>query len=482
MFGYLTIVAVVLVILWIYKNRNASDPNKVVGEHAVVLGGSLAGLFTVGLLAKRFKKITLIERDQFPQNAENRPGTPQGGLFHILLRKGLDLIDSIFPGIEKEMIASGAVEMDMGEKGRWYHKGGYRTQCTTGFNVLWFTRLRLEHLVRQRVAKIPNVTVMDGTTVTALIASEDGKRVIGVEYRKKSPQKTEEGDEELRCDLVVDCSGRGSKVKTWLKEEFDIDLQQSIINSRLGYSSGLVEVKEKLSYDWLYVTPLPPQNYRGFVAGPTEVPNQYMVCWAGYAGDHPPAEWEPLKEFSKSLPTEDTVEFMNLAKPIGTMTTYKRTENRRYFPEQIKNWPAGLLMIGDALCCFNPIYGQGMSASALEATVLDKILGSSQPNKLDDVPKRYFQEVKPIVDEFWLLASMEDYRCENIVADPCPSYLRWLHSYFDLILSMQAHNKKAFKDFCYVFHMRKSALLFFTPPYLWMAFQEFLRSKHRKQV
>jgi len=330
----------------------------------------------------------------------------------------------------------------------------------------------MEYLIRKRVCKIANLTILDGVTVTRLLPSEDGKSVLGVEYRSK-----EGGEQELRSDFVVDCGGRNTKVKSWLKEDFNIDLPQSVINSHLGYSAGNVEITQPHDWVWIYTTPIPPICNRGFILAPTENLNEYMALWVGYSGDHPPTDWAKLMEWSKDLPTNDTIDVMKIATPKGPLTAYKRTENRRYFPEKVSNWPEGFALVGDALSCFNPVYGQGMSSSILEATALDRVLGLTEPDQLAGVSARYNKLVTETVDEFWLLATMEDYRCPDVEGDPCPAYLKYLHKYFDLVITMQSHNIEAFVDFCTVFHMRKSAAIFFAPKYMFLVFKEWLRMR-----
>ncbi len=49
-----------------------------IGEHAIVLGASLAGLAAAAAMARRFHRVTIIERDQLPRSTEPRRGVPQG--------------------------------------------------------------------------------------------------------------------------------------------------------------------------------------------------------------------------------------------------------------------------------------------------------------------------------------------------------------------------------------------------------------------
>ena len=80
-------------------------------HHAVVAGGSVAGLLATRALADHFERVTLIERDVLPNNFERRKGVPQGRHVHILLMRGQSIMEEFFPGLADELCTAGAVHV-----------------------------------------------------------------------------------------------------------------------------------------------------------------------------------------------------------------------------------------------------------------------------------------------------------------------------------------------------------------------------------
>ena len=77
-------------------------------SHAVVLGGSLAGLLAARILADHFDEVTVIERDAYTETTAARKGIPQANHVHGLLVRGRQILEELFPGVQDEMIAAGA--------------------------------------------------------------------------------------------------------------------------------------------------------------------------------------------------------------------------------------------------------------------------------------------------------------------------------------------------------------------------------------
>src|SRR5437899_957572 len=96
-----------------------------IGSHAVVLGGSMAGLMTARVLLNRFEQVTLVERDSFPAMGDHRKGVPQARHSHGLLASGSAAIERMFPGARDELVALGAMAGDLQRDGRFI-VGGVR--------------------------------------------------------------------------------------------------------------------------------------------------------------------------------------------------------------------------------------------------------------------------------------------------------------------------------------------------------------------
>ena len=82
-------------------------------SHANVIGGSIAGLCAARAVSRHFERVTLIERDRFPDGPEHRSGVPQSHHVHALLLRGLRELERLFPGIEAELQSGGAEPLDI---------------------------------------------------------------------------------------------------------------------------------------------------------------------------------------------------------------------------------------------------------------------------------------------------------------------------------------------------------------------------------
>src|SRR5262245_38909967 len=168
-------------------------------KHAVVIGGSMAGLLAARVLADCHAQVTLVERDTLPTAPGNRRGVPQGLHTHGLLASGRQVLEKLFPGISGQLVAGGAVPGDIVAQSRWFMEGGCHVRFASGLDGLLMSRPFLEGMVRERVRNLANVHIRDGVEVTGLMASTDNRLVTGIRV----------GEEQIAADLVVDTTGRG---------------------------------------------------------------------------------------------------------------------------------------------------------------------------------------------------------------------------------------------------------------------------------
>src|SRR5262245_4837570 len=93
-----------------------------VGKHAVILGGSRAGVLAARILSECYADVTIVDRDKLTSASSPRRGVPQGFHAHALLARGKQILDELFPGIHEDMTAAGMPMLDMGEM-HWYLNG-----------------------------------------------------------------------------------------------------------------------------------------------------------------------------------------------------------------------------------------------------------------------------------------------------------------------------------------------------------------------
>ncbi|HEX9074508.1 MAG TPA: FAD-dependent oxidoreductase, partial [Anaerolineae bacterium] len=186
-------------------------------SQAVIIGGGIAGMATARVLSDHFDRVISVDRDHFPTSPSFRSGTPQAHHIHVLLMEGQRLLEEMFPGLQAELATAGAQEMDWTADCLWYGFGKWGPRFRSGLVTHFASRALLEYTIRGRLVRLPNVQVMTGNQVTGLMADANATRITGVRFRSREADQPEEL-RELRADLVVDASGRESKMPQWLQE------------------------------------------------------------------------------------------------------------------------------------------------------------------------------------------------------------------------------------------------------------------------
>jgi 2-polyprenyl-6-methoxyphenol hydroxylase-like FAD-dependent oxidoreductase len=376
-------------------------------KNALVIGGSMAGLLTARVLSDHFEQVTLVERDKMQDHPEARKGQPQTRHLHALLSRGFQVMRHYFPDLPQGLKKQGSLIVDVAKNMRWYCYGGYRARFDLGIDAVITDRCILEWQVRQRVVALSNVKVLDGYGVNKLLTKGDQQQVVGVEL---SPAGDKENGKEISADLVVDCGGRGSKSPKWLGDLGYRKPAESVVTCGTGYATRLYHrgPEEGSLPDWVFITPEAPREYLGGAAFPVEG-NRWMVSLGGWHGHHAPTDEAGYLAFAKSLPAPDVYEIASRSKPVSDIFTYKFPASLRRHYEQLTHFPNGLLVLGDAVCSFNPLYGQGMTSAALQAECLDQLLQEKQ-GTFQGIAKSYFKRVAKIVDVPWQTAVGEDFR------------------------------------------------------------------------
>lgn len=360
--------------------------------HAAVIGGSIAGLTAARALSESFDRVTIVERDVLPQDVEHRAGVPQAKQLHVLLPLGAQILDGFFPGFQDEMRERGCPSFDEVNDTPWFGSQGWRARRDSDVHLMGFRRPLLEHIVRQRVRAIDNVEIVAGTA-TGLIASSNGERVTGVEFVGDSAST-------LDADLVIDASGRGSRSAKWLQQlGYEPPVEQHI-RAYFGYASRYVRIDEdKLPQGLRGVITMPfPGHTRGGCFLPSDN-GLYTCCAIGAMKDHPPGDEEAWYEYLRDAPSPLLGEMADLSEPVSEINTYRLPGNQRRLWEAMERRPRGFIPIGDAVCSFNPIYGQGMTVASLEASKLrDRI--AHLDGALDELPTAFITEDLPAAIEF----------------------------------------------------------------------------------
>ncbi|MFE2581397.1 NAD(P)/FAD-dependent oxidoreductase [Streptomyces sp. NPDC059378] len=371
-------------------------------SRAVVIGGSLAGMLAAAALAKHVDTVEVIEAHDLPAGPEPRRGVPQAAHFHILLSGGADAIDQLVPGAIAELLASGANRVPMNTNMVLYSpEGWYRRWKTDTQYLIAASRDLTDFVVRQRVLKDERVSIRTGVRVVGLLG--DHHKVTGVRVEGPDGPATE-----IAADLVIDASGRGSRTPQWLAGLGIPQLPQDHIDSGLVYASRV------------YRAPVPTENWplinvqadprkagdgRSGGIAPIEG-GRWHVSLMGTPGGQPTREAEAFESFARRLRHPIVADLLAHAEPLTDVTVTRSTTNRRYYYERLNAWPAGFVVVGDALASFNPVYGHGMSVAALSAMALRTQLAAT--GLVAGLSRRAQRAVAEPVHLAWSLAVGQD--------------------------------------------------------------------------
>jgi 2-polyprenyl-6-methoxyphenol hydroxylase-like FAD-dependent oxidoreductase len=359
----------------------------------------MAGLCAAAALADSYDRVTVLDRDRLPEQAANRKGTPQDRHIHLLLAAGAQALSSLFPGVLDELAATG-VRTVLPERARLAFGGHRFARVPAGQSAqaaLGASRPLLEAHIRARLRACAGVEVRDGMRAYGLTTTPDGRRVTGVRVQDPSGDGPEET---VPADLVVDCAGRRSRAPAWLEELGFAAPPQEQLAVDVSYATRHYRLPEgALDSDGLVTIGPTPDGPRGGVMLGIE-DDRWVATLFGLCGARPPLEAASFDSFAAELPFADLHEALMVGKALDDPAGYRFPANVRRRYDRLTDLPAGLLVAGDAVCSFNPIYGQGMTIGALEAVTLrDLLRDGGAPSA-----KRWFDAITPTIDTAWQLA------------------------------------------------------------------------------
>ena len=330
-----------------------------------MIGASLAGLVAARVLRDSFDEVLIVERDQIPQGPEPRSGVPQARHIHVLLVRGAQILEELFPGIRDELIAGGAPTVDWPSEILWLAPSGWVQRTGAPYELISASRDILDWTVRMRVLGRDGVRLLDGNDVTGLLAAARPARVTGVSIRSRSDGTSTD----LEADLVVDASGRNSHAPAWLTSLGYAQVQESVVNAFLGYSSRVYTPPAGFEPDWkgIVLTSRPPDSKRAGVLFPLNG-GLWHVTLVGTGHDYPPTDEPGFVEFARTLRSPVLHDVLADATPKTSISGYRRTENQLRHFERMASFPDGFVVLGDAASAFNPVYGQGMSVAGLSGS------------------------------------------------------------------------------------------------------------------
>lgn len=376
-----------------------------VGQRAIVCGASMAGLLAARVLSDFYEVVTVVERDRLPDGPEQRRGVPQGRHWHALLSTGSKALDQLFPGLLDELVTGGVHVLDNERSlvylgfGRFVRLGKFADPASLLFYLP--SRPFLESHVRRRVRSLENVRILDGHDVVEPIADQ-AHRVMGARVVNRDT-----GEETvLDAELVVDTTGRSARTPAFLGNlgyERPVEQRHSV---RLSYTSQFLRIPAGIIDERFFGIAPVPERPTGVAVAAYEHDTWILTVYGyGVGGYELPDDLTGMIEFAAQFGPPSLLAALRAGEPLGAVSVqrYPASTWRRY--DKMRQFPAGLLVMGDALCSFNPVYMQGMTMAARQAVALRNCLADHD----GDLSRRFFKATAKQIAPVWRANRLADF-------------------------------------------------------------------------
>lgn len=450
--------------------------------HAIVIGGSIAGMLTARVLTNHFAQVTVIERDVLPQTPDFRKGAPHARHAHGLLVRGQQIMENYFPGLTAELKDQGAIFANMGTD-LSLHIGGMAVQpFDSELEFVACSRPLLEYTIQQRLRAMAQIRFREGYDVHGICTDADRQRATGVRIQARA---TDAAEEVVYADLIVDASGRTSRLPEWLAELGYTPPTETTVDAQAGYATRIYRRPAHYAGTWkaLYGIAQAPEQSRGCIIAPLEG-DRWHVTLTGLNGDHPPTDEAGFLAFARSVPVPELYSALAQAEPLTDILGYRRAANRLRHYDSLPRYLEGVLALGDAVYALNPVYGQGMTVAALAALTLDEMLGSLSRHPADDptgLARRFQRTLAKVIADPWQMATGQDLRWPSAGADYKPDPVtRLVQGYFDRVLTAMIDNPEIAAVFARVQNMLASPMTLFHPRIVWQVLRSSQGQRNRE--
>ncbi|MFD5825426.1 FAD-dependent oxidoreductase [Lentzea sp. NPDC060358] len=393
--------------------------------HAVVLGGGLAGMLSASVLVRHFDEVTVVERDKLPDGPAPRSGVPQARHAHLLMSGGARAIESVLPGTLDALSAAGAHRIGVPDGLVSLSAQGWVPRFPEMQFIITCSRALLDWVVRSQAVRDAKFSVLTGTEPVSLLGDRDAVTGVVVEDRI-SQERTS-----LEADLVVDATGRASRLPAWLAEFGLPEVPSESVDSGLAYATRIFRAPPAAAADFPIVNvqanPRDPHPGRTATLLPIE-DGRWLVTLSGTRGGEPSTDESEFVPFARSVRDPVVGELIAAAEPLSPVYGSHSTANRRHHFERLKAWPSGILALGDSVATYNPVYGHGMSIAAQSAVALDAGLAAGHG------AARIQRAVGEVVDGAWAMATNQDILYPGAVGKPLSFGGRVVQGYVDRLV------------------------------------------------
>ncbi|MFJ5991188.1 NAD(P)/FAD-dependent oxidoreductase [Lentzea sp. NPDC092896] len=408
--------------------------------HAVVLGGGLAGVLAASVLVRHVDEVTVVERDKLPDGPAPRSGVPQARHAHLLMSGGARAIESLLPGTLDALFAAGAHRIGVPNDLVSLSAQGWVPRFPEMQFIVSCSRGLLDWVVRSQALRDNKISVLTGTEPVSLLGDRNAVSGVLVEDRISHEQVS------LEADLVVDTTGRGSRLPAWLVDLGLPAVHSESVDSGLAYATRIFQAPPTASsgFPIVNVQANPRDPHPGCTATLLPIEDgKWLVTLSGTRGGEPSTDESEFVGFARSVRNPVVGELIASAEPLSPVYGSHSTANRRMFFERLKSWPSGLLALGDSVATYNPVYGHGMSIAAQSAQALDAGLAAGHS------AQQIQRGIGKVVDGAWAMATNQDILYPGAVGKPLPLAGRVLQRYVDRLVrtaTTEAAVTRAFLD------------------------------------
>ena len=392
------------------------------GEHAVVIGASIAGMCAARVLSDFYDRVTVYERDELPDGPANRSAVPQGRHVHLLMARGAQELDTHFPGLLDDMVAAGVPILenrpDCIHFGAAGHVLGTTRRLQDEFTAYVPSRPQLEWQIRRRAMAIANVDfVRAGVAEPSFDAAR--QRVTGVLL---------DTGEAIPADLVVDAAGRGTRLPVWLEQwGFDRPREDSV-DVGIGYATHQLRIPDGLITEKVVIAGASREQPRGIGMLYYE-DGTWGLTTFGVARIEPPHDFAGMCALADEVVPPHIAAAIRQGEPIGEVAFHKYPTSRWRRYDKLDRFPAGILPFGDAVVSFNPTFGQGMTMSSLQAGHLRRALESPDTDLAREFNEATAKSTYPV----WTMNAIGDLILHR-ASGPMPWWYRPVGGLFDQFL------------------------------------------------
>jgi 2-polyprenyl-6-methoxyphenol hydroxylase-like FAD-dependent oxidoreductase len=403
-------------------------------DHAVVIGGSIAGLCAARVLADCYSRVTVYERDRLPSAPANRATVPQDRHLHMLMARGAMEFDSLFPGLLEDMVAAGVPMLenrpDCIHFGAAGHVLGVGQTLHDEFTAYVPSRPHLEWQLRRRVQDMDNVEIVRRSVAEPRF-DRARQRVTGVLLDHPAAQGPEGPEPEfVPADLVVDAAGRGTRLPVWLTQWGYRRPSEETIDIGINYATQQFRMPEGLIAEKVVVAGASHDRSLGLGMLCYEDATWVLTTF-GVANAKPPATFPGMLALADELLPAHFTTALAQAEPLGdpAFHAFPASRWRRY--DKLDRFPAGIVPFGDAVASFNPTFGQGMTMTSLQAGNLRRALQSPDDQLAAELSRATAKTTYPV----WMMNAIGDITFHHAGAkDPIPWWWRPSGALFDQFL------------------------------------------------